>query len=238
MQPKADAIERVLIAGDLSKLSADDRIAYYMRVCESAGLNPLTQPFDYITLSGKLTLYAKKGCTDQLRTIHKISVVSMEKDESEGVLTVTAKVSNAEGRTDVDMGSVNIAGLKGEARANAIMKASTKAKRRATLSICGLGLLDETEIETIPNVAPAEPVVAKVINPETGRVINPNNARNSREKWGRFCERVRGFTDLDALEQWWADASTQAAVDQMPWAQEAAEEYEKAQERLMNAGRP
>ena len=31
------------------------------------------------------------------------------------------------------------------------MKASTKAKRRAVLALLGLGMLDETEIETIPN---------------------------------------------------------------------------------------
>ena len=30
------------------------------------------------------------------------------------------------------------------------MKAETKAKRRVTLSICGLGMLDETEVETVP----------------------------------------------------------------------------------------
>lgn len=78
----------------------------------------------------------------------------------------------------------------------------------------------------------------KVVNPETGRMIDPNNARNSRDKWTRFVEKVRAFTDLDALEQWWADGSTQAAIDQMPWAAEAAEEYEKAQEKLLNAGRP
>ena len=46
-------------------------------------------------------------------------------------------------------GAVPIAGLKGEEFANALMKAETKAKRRATLSICGLGVLDETEVETI-----------------------------------------------------------------------------------------
>jgi hypothetical protein len=34
--------------------------------------------------------------------------------------------------------------------ANALMKAETKAKRRVTLSIAGLGWLDETELETIP----------------------------------------------------------------------------------------
>jgi len=43
---------------------------------------------------------------------------------------------------------------------NALMKAVTKAKRRVTLSICGLGILDETEVESIPNAVPldAEPV--------------------------------------------------------------------------------
>ena len=42
--------------------------------------------------------------------------------------------------------------LKGEAHANAVLKAVTKAKRRVTLSICGLGWLDETEVESIPDV--------------------------------------------------------------------------------------
>ena len=50
-----------------------------------------------------------------------------------------------------DIGAVNIAGLKGEAYANAIMKAETKAKRRATLDLLGLGVLDESEADSIPN---------------------------------------------------------------------------------------
>jgi hypothetical protein len=37
--------------------------------------------------------------------------------------------------------------------ANALMKAETKAKRRVTLSICGLGMLDESEVESIPGAA-------------------------------------------------------------------------------------
>jgi hypothetical protein len=40
-----------------------------------------------------------------------------------------------------------------EDRANTILKAVTKAKRRVTLSICGLGFLDETEVEDIPAAA-------------------------------------------------------------------------------------
>ena len=63
---------------------------------------------------------------------------------------VVAKVANKTGRTDVSTGAVSIGGLKGENLANALMKAETKAKRRATLSICGLGFLDgETELGDI-----------------------------------------------------------------------------------------
>ena len=47
----SDALERVLIQGDLSPLAEADRITYYSRVCESLGLNPLTQPFAYIVTS-------------------------------------------------------------------------------------------------------------------------------------------------------------------------------------------
>jgi hypothetical protein len=47
-------------------------------------------------------------------------------------------------------------GLKGDALANALMKAETKSKRRVTLSICGLGMLDETEVDTIPDARKVE----------------------------------------------------------------------------------
>lgn len=144
-------IESVIVKGDLSGLNANERIAYYRRVCESIGLNPLTKPFEYLTLNGKLVLYARRDATDQLRKVHNVSVTDMTEADRDGVFVVTVKVQNADGRTDMAKGAVNIAALKGDALANALMKAETKAKRRATLSICGLGFLDETEIETIPS---------------------------------------------------------------------------------------
>jgi hypothetical protein len=148
----ANAImESVLLRGDLSKLSSAERNAYYMETCRSLRLNPLTRPFEYITLNGKLQLYAKRDCTDQLRQIRGISIeiVSRELDE-DGLMTVWARATEASGRKDEDFGVVSIGPLKGEVRANAILKAVTKAKRRVTLSICGLGLLDETEVTDIP----------------------------------------------------------------------------------------
>ena len=149
-QKAYDIMEAVIARGDLAKLSPQERGKLYGRVCASVGLNPYTRPFEYILLNNKLTLYARKDCTDQLRAIHGISVTDLNESEREGVFIVTAKVSNAAGRTDVSKGAVSVTGLKGELLANALMKAETKAKRRATLSICGLGFSDESEIGDIP----------------------------------------------------------------------------------------
>jgi hypothetical protein len=44
---------------------------------------------------------------------------------------------------------VNIKGLTGKDLENALMRAETKAKRRVTLSICGLGIMDEIELEEV-----------------------------------------------------------------------------------------
>ena len=145
----AHQIEAVLITGDLAKLTPEQRLSYYKNVCESLGLNPLTKPFAYIILSGKLTLYALKDCTEQLRSLHDVSVTALNSQRLDDVFVVTANVSRRGGRTDAATGAVAIAGLKGESLANALMKAETKAKRRATLSICGLGMLDETEVEEL-----------------------------------------------------------------------------------------
>jgi hypothetical protein len=150
--PNPHAImESVLLRGDLSKLSQQERNTYYMQTCRSLGLNPLTKPFEYIVLNGKMTLYAKRDACDQLRKVNGISVEVLSRDlDEDGLLTVAVRATDATGRKDEDYGVVNLGALKGEARANAIMKAVTKAKRRVTLSISGLGLLDETEVADIP----------------------------------------------------------------------------------------
>ena len=59
----AEIMEQIIVKGDLSKLTPEERGQYYMTVCKSVGLNPLTKPFEYISLNGKLTLYALRGCT-------------------------------------------------------------------------------------------------------------------------------------------------------------------------------
>jgi hypothetical protein len=149
-QDGAAKLENALIRGDLADLKPEERVMYYNQVCKSLGLNPLTKPFAYLHLNGKTILYALKDCTEQLRTIHGISLTIPARESIEGVYVVTARATKPDGRMDESTGAVTVEGLKGEQKANALMKAETKAKRRVTLSICGLGMLDESEIESIP----------------------------------------------------------------------------------------
>jgi hypothetical protein len=152
--PTVGAIEQVLVAGDLAKLTTEQRVAYYDRVCASLSLNPLTRPFDYIVLNGRLQLYARKDATEQLRKRDAISIIITARELIGEVYVVTAKARTPDGREDEDQGAVFVGNLKGEALANAYLKACTKAKRRVTLSICGLGVLDETEVADVPEARP------------------------------------------------------------------------------------
>jgi hypothetical protein len=155
----ADVQEKVLLGGDLSKLTPAERLSYYNAICDSMQLNPLTRPFEYIVLNGKLVLYARKDCTEQLRKRDNVSVSITAREHVEGVYVVTARATiygdsplgQVALRSDESIGAVPLENLKGEAKANAMMKAETKAKRRVTLSISGLGMLDETEIDSIPD---------------------------------------------------------------------------------------
>lgn len=144
-----DVITNLVLTGDLSRMNDQQKVMYYKEFCHSLGLNPLTQPFKIMKFQGKEIMYATKDAADQLRKRDDISILDVTTERIEDVLYATVKGKNKEGRTDVETGAVYIGGLKGEALANAYMKTVTKGKRRLTLSICGLNMPDETEIETI-----------------------------------------------------------------------------------------
>lgn len=180
---QAEIMEGILLGGDLSKLNSAQRVVYYQKVCETLGLNPYTKPFDYIKLNDKLTLYAKKDATDQLRKINKISIVDVNIVETDKQFIVKVKGQDPEGRLDMEVGVVNKSDMRGDT-ANAQMKAVTKAKRRLTLSMCGLGWLDETEVETIPDARPV------FVNDSTGEIISPS-PENINQETGQQSQDIR-----------------------------------------------
>jgi len=156
-------IESIVLAGDLSKLKPDQKVVYYNYRCQQAGLDPSAKPFDLLTLSGKQVLYANAGATQQLCNIHKLSTQITHRERVDDIYLVSCRVTGADGRISENQGAVSVGGLKGDALANAILKATTKAIRRSVLAHCGLGMLDETEVETIPGarVAPVVQVASE-----------------------------------------------------------------------------
>ena len=204
-------IERVAIMGDLNGLQAFERVDYYTALCKSLNLNPYTKPFEYIELDKRLVLYATRGATDQLRDAKKVSVrvIKRETDHTLGIHIVEVEASTPDGRVDFASGIVTITKEGGEWKtaqsgkrffagngqfepmrgvdlANALMKAETKAKRRATLSICGLGWMDESEVGDVPSAKRV------VVDSDTGEVLNEERQRLVDELRG-LAQTARGL---------------------------------------------
>jgi hypothetical protein len=225
-------LEHVIIRGDLSHLTAKEKTDYYARVCQSVGLNPLTKPFDFIQLNGRLVLYALKAATDQLRAIHKVSVVDMTENDWNGIYVVTTKVQNAEGRTDVAKAAVMLGNLQGDALCNAIMKAETKSKRRATLSICGLGCLSEDELDTIPASAKGDTHVAAVDVPREAMKSLPK--KDAKPVYIKLQAEIDSASSREWLREWAEGNAERIAILPEDWRDILRLRYQEAMLDLQN----
>ena len=153
-------VDSLVTRGDISGLSAADRARVYVGICRRLGLEPSTQPLAAIKLNGKEVLYPTRGATDQLAAIHRVNREIIDGPRAMDfagtkLIYAVCRASLPSGRTETAVATVPLTDP-----VNALMKCETKAKRRATLSILGLGMLDESELETIPAYAkaPAGPI--------------------------------------------------------------------------------
>ncbi|MDP3279377.1 MAG: hypothetical protein Q8Q09_29575 [Deltaproteobacteria bacterium] len=146
----ARVVESMVLRGDISALNPEERARFYVQMCEALGLTAATQPFAILRLNGKEVMYPTRGATDQLAAIHRLNREIVDGPKVVDVagtkmIYAVCKATHPNGRVETAVATVPLADP-----INALMKCETKAKRRATLSILGLGMLDETEIETIP----------------------------------------------------------------------------------------
>lgn len=224
------ALERVMLMGDLTPLTPGQRSEYYMRVCQSIGLNPYTRPFGYIKLNGKLTLYAFRDCADQLRKLHGISIQIVDRKLTDGLLSIHVRATSKDGRSDEDFAVIPApAKLVGEAGANLIMKCVTKAKRRVTLSICGLGMLDETEVVTIPGAELVEVDSAGEIKPAAALPKRKSSAEGKRDGSVKRFNELRAKIEksegaIECMEIWKAE-NAQLTDMARGWFTTLAEEF-------------
>jgi hypothetical protein len=153
----ARAIDSIVLRGDLSGLGPAERARFYVQMCEGLGLNPHAQPFAFLRLNGKEILYATRGCTDQLAAMHRVTRRIVDGPKlidlaGTKLIYCVCEASMPNGRVETSCATVPLTDP-----ANVLMKAETKAKRRATLSILGLGVLDEAEVGSIPGARDAGP---------------------------------------------------------------------------------
>lgn len=145
------ALLAVQAAGrDTSFLSVEKKAAVLEGLARALGLNPLSQPVIFLKTQGREVVYVTKVGTDQIasrlrlqrRTIHGPDV---RKVHGKDLAFCQVEVTAPDGRSEMSTATLPITDP-----VNDLMKVESKAKRRATLSIAGLGLLTEEEIETIP----------------------------------------------------------------------------------------
>lgn len=145
-------LEDVIVRGDIAKLQPRERLLYYKAECAAYGLDWRKRPFEYVEIDGRLVLYAGKRTADQLAHVHRLSQEILDERMLDGgIYLVRVRVTSPDGRSTVRTGAVALENLRGLQRANAILRCETKAFRRAVLAHCGLGVLDETEIDDIPD---------------------------------------------------------------------------------------
>lgn len=217
-----DEIIKVLMYGDLSSMTQKQKAEYLYKLAKKQGLDPISKPFDIIPLQGgKLTVYANKGAAAQLQAKHQLSVEEISagfigKDEN-AIYQVKVKVTSpgsvssstkdhpstyVPGRVSYNVGCASLFGLKAEMLSNKIMACHTKAIRRAVLVHCGLGFMDESELDSVG-------VGTKWIGPATG----PSTAQLTNITEGQ-SDAIKAFTGIyDAQKAVNEKQSAQAAYD-------------------------
>lgn len=222
----SDTIMRLVGGGDTAALTPEQKLTYYKARCEAAGLDNRTAPFQFIRLQGREVLYATKGATDQLASNHGIRVEIQSQATENGVRTVVVRAVAKDGRQTDDIGVVPVEGLKGGDLANAFMKAVTKAKRRAILSLCGLGMLDESELDTIKDMGHAGPATSSAAPEPTapsavGFITIPQAKRffAIAKTAGKTDDEIRSYlNDTLGIEKS-AQITREAYDDAIAWAQ-------------------
>jgi len=145
------AIAQMQASGkDTGSLTAQQRAGYVTALCRALRLNPLTNPVQFIRLNGREVLYVTRTATDQLAAIHGLNRKTVRGPEivdiaGTKVALCTVEVSLPNGRSETATATLPVADP-----AMLYMKLETKAKRRGTLAILGLGMLAEDEAESIP----------------------------------------------------------------------------------------
>lgn len=161
------AMIKALALNDYSRLTPEERLMWVGALAKATGANPLVRIVEWLTFQGRLQPYATKAFAEQMRLIHNISVRVKSRKRDEGCVIVEVEGKTPDGRVDESMAAIPLAASDiGEKFAAAAMKAETKAKRRLTLSMMGLGFMEGVDR------GDGEPAPASAAEPAPGVDVN------------------------------------------------------------------
>lgn len=153
--------------GKCDKLSDDQKAEYGNWLSIKMGVSPDLRPIDFIPTKNGIKPYLNKSAAELIRDARSISITDLTISEQNGMYLVICNVRDTKGRIDSDIG----AWPKGNELHNSLMKAVTKAKRRATLSICRLGgLIEEAHPTEYNNSAAQEQCRSAVLLEDESKV--------------------------------------------------------------------
>lgn len=111
-----DAITRLVVTGDLSKLNDKQKTEFYIAKCEAAGLDWRTQPYDYVEFDGVVKLAINKVGMASLNKQHKCCHRILEaKEILDGkAYVVTAEAYMPDGRSETASKFVQLFKERGE----------------------------------------------------------------------------------------------------------------------------
>lgn len=215
-----DKIHEIVFNNNFQGMTKEQRLFYVNKLCEHLGLNPLLAPFQFIELGAgrekKLTLYATKGCAEQLRFNSNVSTRIIEEKEENDMYMVKVEGSLPNGRVDQSIAYLplvaperiwdnatnrykttgKIVRLSHADLANAKMKCETKAKRRVTFSLCGVPFMDDIDVENIKEqekLVPVSPEVEKPVSILT----------SARDTYIALSKKITDSASVDELNANW-----------------------------------
>ncbi len=154
-EQKTALINAYLRTGELQGFSDEMLNDIYAKECRRLNLDPFDRPFDVISFKkGSLRLYLTSKGNDTLAAIHNISRVTIHQPQVRVVQKALLVYCQSE--------AILPAGRRQSASAflpynevtlaTDLMKIETKAERRATMKLMGIGALLEDDLSSIPNV--------------------------------------------------------------------------------------
>lgn len=166
--------------GDVGRLTEIERKLVYNELCKAYKLDPLSFPLDYVKSKQGLKIYLNAVGAAQLRDRYQISTHIKSREFLEDIWVVVVVASRGD-RSEEATGAVSIFDKYGnstpEDKVNALKKAETQAKRRATLAICGFGWSEEergtilkAEFHDPPQDVIYQPTVAPRIEPSVTEI--------------------------------------------------------------------